>query len=87
MKFRVYSIYFDDYSEDWMEVMESVFERKGDDFYLEVDTLEQLKSVINTLTKIYEEKLIGNHDCFNINDEIIVDFKDMTIILYDYYME
>ena len=70
-----------------MEIMESVFEREGDDFYLEVNTLEQLKSVINTLTKIYEEKLVGNHDCFSIKDQIIVDFKDMTIVLYDYYTE
>ena len=93
MKFNIYATYFNSSCAEWKIVMEKCLESfkhseiKEDYFYeIEIESLEDLKKLSQKLNEEYEKYIINNYYCFS-PDRLIINFEDMTIQIYDYYIE
>lgn len=88
MKFKVRSIYFDYSNKDWVEVMQQVCIKEGKEFFLICNTLQELKSDLDKLSKLYDDFLCSKYSSmFPLRSDIRIMFEENKIILYDYYME
>lgn len=54
--------------------------------YIEVDSLEELQSLIEELSIGYRQ-LSNDEYRFEMLDSIVIDFQFKVITLYDYYLE
>ena len=86
MKFRVESSYFSNKSEEWKKVVCSVCTYEDEGYYLEAQTLEELKDKLDKLSEEYES-LVQLKGCFSLDSTVVINFEDMELTLYDYYLE
>lgn len=86
MKFRVGSSYFCSEPEEWKKVVCSVCTCEDGEYYLEAQTLEELKDKLDKLSKEYEP-LVQLKGCFSLDSTVVINFEDMELTLYDYYLE
>lgn len=93
MKFNIYATYFNSSCAEWKIVMEKCLEsfkhseiKEDSSYEIEIKSLEDLKKLSQKLNKEYEKYLIDNNDCFS-PAKLVVNFEDMTIQIYDFYIE
>lgn len=99
MEFRLASVYYgltnknDDKAKEWLDLVSVHASRMEDNkndllprVYIEVDSLEELQSLIEELSIGYRQ-LSNDEYRFEMLDSIVIDFQFKVITLYDYYLE
>lgn len=99
MEFRLASVYYglmnknDDKAKEWLDLVSVHASRMEDNkndllprVYIEVDSLEELQSLIEELSIGYRQ-LSNDEYRFEMLDSIVMDFQFKVITLYDYYLE
>lgn len=99
MEFRLTSVYYglmnknDDKAKEWLDLVSVHASRMEDSkndllprVYIEVDSLEELQSLIEELSIGYRQ-LSNDEYRFEMLDSIVIDFQFKVITLYDYYLE
>lgn len=85
MEFRLASAYYYCDEPEYLEIISPYVTRvDGENRYIEVTTLEELKGIVEDIHKQYEEKLDNNGWP---PTSILINFDRMSILLRDYYIE
>lgn len=88
MKFELDSTYFNHTNPQWLDAVtpNAIVDERTKKVYLTANTLEDLKDKLESISEAYELKGLTN-DCSAVNSSAVINFEDMRITLYDYYLD